>query len=121
MTLAIWPVGVNQSHLRGSYREEPEPNADQFEVDHGPALENLATSVSTFIISFEMSVTPTEYDALIAFWRTTLRSGTQLFRREHPLTDALSKIFKFMAPPKLLNSDFSKYRVSIVLRYFPDP
>ena len=118
MTLAAWPTTVNQRVMNGSYRESPEDAVDRFEVDHGPPLENSATSVPTVVISFETSLTSAEYSRLITFWRDDV-FRVQPFTREHPRTGVPSSVFRFMEAPKLLDARFDKYRVSLMLRELP--
>lgn len=118
MTLAAWPDTINRRVMDGSYREDPEDAIDSFEVDHGPSLDNSATSVPTTLIAYEMSVTPDEWDFLQAFYRTTLRRVLP-FTMPHPRTAVPAQVFRFTGAPRVLNARYEKLRISISLRHFP--
>lgn len=121
MTLPNWPSAVNLAVRRNSYSEQNEDAVDEFAVDHGPPLRNSATSVPTVLMSFEGTYTQAEYDALVEFWRGTLKRVGR-FTREHPLQTSGTEgdpVFEFVEGPRLVRVRATKLDVAMTLRYWP--
>lgn len=121
MSLPTWPSAVPLAVRRSGYSEEIEDAVDEFEVDHGPALKNSATSVPTVLVNMEATYTLAEYDALIEFYRSTLQR-VKKFTRQHPLRDsdtAGDPVFQFAEPPRLVRVRATKVDVSMTLRHWP--
>ena len=120
MTLATWPAGVTLSFKENDYREKPDRNIDAFPVDHGPALENRATSVPGVLISGTIPCgSSDEYDDLVEFWRDDLLDGSLHFTRAHPRTGTATQEFKFESAPELSKVWSDIHEVAVTLRYFP--
>lgn len=119
MTLPTWPATVTQDMQENGYRERPERSVDAFQVDHGPALENRATSVPATVISgVIVCETSAEYEALLAFYQDDLQDGILHFTRSHPRTGIASQEFKF-ENFELTAIKNVWHEVSVTLRYFP--
>jgi len=120
MTLATWPVTVTLYLKQSDYRERPERTVDAFQVDHGPALENRATSVPTTVISGTIQCrTAAEYTDLLEFYQDDLRDGILHFTRAHPRTGVAAQEFKFESFELSKVGGILLHEVTVVLRYFP--
>ena len=102
------------------YREAPARNVDAFQVDHGPPLENRATSVPGSVISgVIICETSDVYDDLVAFYQDDLYDGVLHFTRTHPRTGDATQEFKFESAPELTLVRGDIHEVSVAMRYFP--
>lgn len=118
MAYATWPANVGQYAQQSGYSEKLERSVANFAPQVGASIERNRTTIKTFQLSFTQQLSSAEYDALLAFYRTTLIDGTQKFTRNHPRSEQ-SGTFKFIAEPQIsqaLSNDI--YLVALQLRFF---
>lgn len=119
MPLPTWPATVTLEFKEDGYREAPARNVDSFQVDHGPALENRATSVpGTVITGVIRCESESEYQDLLEFYQDDLTDGILHFTRAHPRTGAAAQEFKFESF-ELSRVIVDFHEVSVSMRYFP--
>ncbi|MCF2522349.1 hypothetical protein [Bradyrhizobium sp. G127] len=119
MPLAIWPIDVPLRTLQSGYSEAPEKNTADFQPEVGPPKTRRRTSISSDVITCSGNFSSEEWDALVAFYRTTLADGSLPFTRAHPRS-GLSMTFKFTGdPPKLSQVRGDVYTGSFGLRRMP--
>lgn len=115
---AAWPATVPQWHLHTSYSERPQRNVASFQPDSGIAIERRRSSVSTDDMAYDLALDSTQYDALLTFYRDTLKDGTLPFTRQHPRTGE-DITCKFTEAPALAAVLVGHYRVTIRLVRLP--
>lgn len=119
MPLATWPAGVTLVFKESDYRERPDRNVDQFQVDHGTPLESRGQSVPGTTISGTIPCNDAdEYADLEEFYRDDLSDGVLHFTRTHPRTAAADCEFKFESF-ELTRVFGDLHEVAVTLRYFP--
>lgn len=118
---AAWPSTVTLQVDSSGYRETVERNVVEFTPEVGPPMVRRRSSVSSDLISFSTPpVTDDEYDALVNFYRGTLKDGALTFFRTHPRdADGPVEEFRFLEPPQwsLINGTIG--RIAVVLRRLP--
>lgn len=117
MAFDVWPVGIPNFALVGTYTERPDAWKDVFEVEEGPPTEGPSGSLRSDVLTYEIIVDNTDRAALMEFWRTTLAQGTKYFTTANP-EYAGTETYKFMEPPQARSVVPGAYRVSLTLRRF---
>jgi hypothetical protein len=118
---AAWPATVTQLVDSSGYRETVERNVVEFAPEVGPPMARRRSSVSSDLISFSTTpVTDDEYDALVGFYRDTLKDGALTFLRTHPRNmDGPMTEFRFVEPPQWSPIDATYGRIALSLRRMP--
>lgn len=117
---AAWPGTVPLTADSDAYGEQPERNVVSFTPEVGPPTERPRSTISSDLLSFSKVMTFTQYDTLIAFYRTDLKQGTQPFTRPHPRNvSGPSLTFKFTEVPKFSALGYVYGQVSMQMRKMP--
>ena len=87
--MVAWPGLLPQEFLFDSLSDFQFQNgAIHVPTDVGPGISRQRTTVVSEYFSGEMLVTPTQYDTLEAFYKTSLLHGVLDIQWNHPLTGA---------------------------------
>lgn len=114
-----WPSTVNTNINQGGYGEKPEANNANFQPEVGPPKYRRRTSIPTTIYSWTGWFTSAEYDAIVAFYRTTLLDGTVPFMFPNQRTGA-TDTFQFTDAPAITGVQGITYTVSLPVRKIAD-
>lgn len=115
---AAWPATVPQWHLHSSYSERARRHVASFEPEAGVAIERRRSSISMEDMAYDVSLTSAQFDALLTFYRDTLKDGVLPFERTHPRSGAAITC-KFTEAPSLAAVLVGHYRVTIRLVRLP--
>src|SRR5262245_10804196 len=124
--MVAWPATVPLTAARESYREEPERHVRTYDPPVGASAERQQTRLDTMLVSFDIEMTFTQWDALAAFYRNTIADGILPFTRPSPRNPTgPSSTFKFIGEPVARDIEGAttdgseRCRVSIALRQIP--
>ena len=117
MAFDVWPVGIPNKALVGTYSERVEPWTDSFQVEEGPPMEGPSGTMRTDLISYEIILDNTDRAALMTFYQTTLEQGVKYFTTANPEYGG-TETYKFAQAPEVRSLVPGTYRVSVSLRRF---
>src|SRR5580704_19237031 len=83
MTPALWIKAVA---LQSGFAETPEPNQVSFQPETGAPILRRRVSLSQDLVTFTAALSSADFDALLYFYRNTIKDGTQQFTMNHPRT-----------------------------------
>jgi hypothetical protein len=116
--MAAWPGTVPTSANIETLTEVDKDALLSFSPDVGPDKRRPRTTLTTQLITYEKVMTQAQWDALLSFYRTTLKQGSSAFTTTHPRTQA-SIVAMFTEKPGMRALSNAFVNVSISLTVLP--
>ncbi len=102
---AAFPSWISQVVVRDNYAEAPDTNVVSFKPEVGPAILRRRSSLSQDVVPCTMWLSSSDWQDLLAFFRTTLTDGTQPFTWVHPRSKVAGTFqFEGGVPPKVTST-----------------
>ena len=117
MTTAAWPAWIDPPALQDGFGESLEDNVAAFTPDVGPPILRRRSSISSDLITVKGWFSSSEWEDIRAFYRSTLKDGTQQFTMEHPRSKTSATwLFVPGSPPKVGSTFGLIFEVQFSLR-----
>lgn len=116
---SAWPTSTAPfKPLVDGYKEQLGENWKKFTPTAGKTIKRRRGSARVDTLQIRIYWTKTQYEAALAFYKSTLYDGSLPFTAPHPRTGVTTE-FSFASPmdPELVGN--MKYMVSMSLEYFP--
>lgn len=111
---AIWPAGVDDTLLYGSYNEKRRPHKDEDMTESGKMVTSKKPGTPLTDIVGSIYVTIAQRDELDAFHNVTCAEGTLPFQWRDPHSRSL-KVFHWVDTPAYSEHGLDGYMVKLAL------
>lgn len=114
--MPTWPASLPKKVLAGSHEWQPEDNVDAFSPSQGRPITRRTYTGTVTSEAFDLVMTRTQCDTLLAFWRDDCKDGSLAFTAS--LVDLVARSWWFEpdGPPQFSSiPGGTAYRVSLRL------
>ena len=102
MSVAAWNTATLGDLQAVGLANTPAPNTIRTKMDVGPDKIRRRATTTVREVQIPSDMRGDQYQALLAFYETTLKSGSLPFTWEDPVNDAASTTYRFTEPPDFI-------------------